>query len=141
TRWWWFRIKATIARAAFGPKDTGLTFETKNRAVNIWLAGEHTGVVDQGARGKIVCAVDDHIIVNEEAQGVLAGHPRLMRFNLNMRIDVLEAIARRSDFGPADILRPVDDLALKVRSIDDVEINQSQPADARGGKIHSQRRS
>src|SRR5438128_183475 len=112
SRRWLFTIQTTIARDTFGPKDARLSFKTKDRAVNIWFAGEHAGVVYQVARGKIVRAVDDHVIVDEQPQRVLAGQTGLVSFDLDVRIDVLETILRRSDLGAPDVLGAVNDLSL-----------------------------
>src|SRR5437868_8167311 len=112
TRRWWFRIKATIARAAFSPKDAGLAFKTKDRTVNVRLAGQHAGIIHQIARGKIICAVDDHVVVYKQTQSVLAGQSGLVRFDLDVWIDVFDAIASRSNFWPPNVFRAVNDLAL-----------------------------
>src|SRR5207244_12649336 len=110
------------------------------RAVNIWFAGEHAGVVYQVARGKIVRAVDDHVIVDEQPQRVLAGQTGLVSFDLDVRIDVLETILRRSDLGAPDVLGAVNELSMQVRCVDHIEINQTEPANTGRREIHSQRR-
>ncbi len=58
---WRLGIETAIAGAVFGREHAGLAFKTKNRAVNIGLAGEHAGVVDQVAGGEIVGAIGDDV--------------------------------------------------------------------------------
>ena len=43
-------------------------------------------------------------------------------------------------FGPADVFRAMNDLALQIRSINHIEINQTKPAHAGSRQVHSQRR-
>ena len=76
-RRWRLGIQAAIAWAIFGGKDAGLAFEAENRAVDVRLAGEHAGVVDQIARGEIVGAVDDDVEVAKDFERVVAGQPRV----------------------------------------------------------------
>ena len=64
-----------------------------------------------------------------------------MRFDFDMRVDVLKTIFRGRYFGAADVFRAMNDLTLKIRSIDHIEIDHAQPADSRGREIHAQWRS
>ena len=57
-----------------------------------------------------------------------------------MRIDGLESILRRGQLRSADVGRPVDDLPLEVAVVDDVEVDDPDPADAGGRKVHRSRR-
>jgi len=50
-----------------------LPFEAENRAVDIGLAEQDAGVVDEIARGEIVGAIDDDVEVLEKFEGVGAG--------------------------------------------------------------------
>ncbi|MBM2805599.1 MAG: hypothetical protein HW419_3492, partial [Deltaproteobacteria bacterium] len=49
---WRLGIQATIARAFAGIENRRLAFELKDAAMNVGLAREHAGVVDQVARRK-----------------------------------------------------------------------------------------
>src|SRR6185503_10443106 len=88
------RIEAAVAGPAFGPEHARLSFKTKDRAVNVGLPGEHTSIVDEITRRKIIGAVDDYVVIHKQPQRVLARHSGLMRFDLDVRIDVLDAISR-----------------------------------------------
>src|SRR5713226_7265410 len=135
-----FGIQAAVARAAFGPENARLSFETKDGTVDVGFAGEHTGVVDEIARRKVVGAVNNHIVVTEKLKRVRAGQTGFVSFDLDVRIDVFETIARRSYFRTAYVARAVNDLSLQVRSVNHIEINQSKSSHAGRRQIHSQRR-
>src|SRR4030095_10563419 len=62
-----------------------------------------------------------------------------MRFNFDMRIDIGQAIASRIDFPSADVFRAVNYLALKIRRLHQIEIDNSEPANTCGSKVHSER--
>src|SRR5688572_33425532 len=63
-----------------------------------------------------------------------------MRLDLDMRIDVAQTISCGFDLATTQIFRAVNDLTLQVRLLDDVEIDDPDPAHARGRQVHSQRR-
>ena len=62
------------------------------------------------------------------------------RLNLNVRIEVRKARARRFALRLSDIRGAKRNLALEIGGVDDVEVNQTQFADACGGKIQTERR-
>ena len=51
-----------------------------------------------------------------------------------------EPVAGRVQFGPADVGGAVQDLPLQIAEIDDVEIDEAEPADAGCGEVEAQRR-
>ena len=51
-----------------------------------------------------------------------------------------DAIARGVDLLAADVLGAVQDLALQVGDVDDVEIHEADVADAGGGEVERERR-
>jgi hypothetical protein len=59
-----------------------------------------------------------------------------MSFDFDMRIDVGKSIACRVYFPTADVLRPMNYLPLQIRRVNHIKIDNTQPANARGGKIH-----
>src|ERR1044072_7991296 len=109
------RIKTAITRTLLGPEYAGLPLESEDRTIDVWLATQHTRVVHKIARGKVVSAIDDDVVVAEEPQRVMTRETRLVRFNLDVRIDIAHTIARRFDFVTPEIFRAVNDLSLQVR--------------------------
>src|SRR5205823_4383846 len=101
---------------------------------------QHTGVVDQVARWKVVGAVDDDVVGLQNVEGVGRGQLRLVQVDLHLRVDRLEAVLRRSQLRPPHVGSAVQDLALQIAEVDDVEVDQAEAAHTGGGKIQAQRR-
>ena len=103
-RRWRLGIEAAIARALLGREDAGLAFEAEDRAVDVRLAGEHAGVVDQVAGGEVVGAVDDDVEVAEELERVFAVKGASRRFaRLTYGIDRLELLGGGVELRAADV--------------------------------------
>jgi hypothetical protein len=58
-----------------------------------------------------------------------------MRDDVDVGIEIADALARGLDLRAADVGRAVEDLAMEVREIDVVEVDEADPADARRGEI------
>ena len=63
-----------------------------------------------------------------------------MRHEFNVRVHLVQALHRGVDLGAADIGAAVEQLAVQVRLVDDVEVHQAEAADAGGGQVHPERR-
>src|SRR5205807_942978 len=99
-----------------------------------------TGVVHQIARGKIVGAVGDDIEFFEQLKSIVARKPRVEFLDVEKRIHRLELVSSGIEFGTAYVGGGVNDLALQVRVVHDVEIHDAERADAGCAKIERQRR-
>ena len=64
----------------------------------------------------------------------------LVRLNVDVRVDGVQAILRRRELRAPDVRRAVDNLPLQVAEVDDVEIDDADRADAGRGQIHRGRR-
>jgi hypothetical protein len=122
------------------PEDRDLAVEAVDRAPHVRLVQQHAGVVDQVARGEVVGAVDDQVVLAEDLQHVVAVQPRLVQADVDQRVDLADGVARALGLGPADVGDAVDDLALQVRLVDDVELDDAERADTGGGQVHEHRR-
>src|SRR3712207_8539200 len=58
-------------RAVLVPEDRDLAVEPVDRAPHVRLAQQHAGVVDQVARGEVVGAVDDEVVLAEDLHHVV----------------------------------------------------------------------
>src|SRR5271156_1775353 len=134
-----FGIQAAIAGAVGITEDGYLAFETENGAVHVGLAEEDARVVDEIARGEIVGAVHDEVVVFQNVERVLAGEMRLESVNLNIGVQVAQAIAGCSDFGAAYVFGAEENLALQVGGIYRVEINEADAADSSCSEIEAER--
>ena len=121
-------------------ENAGLAFEAEDRAIDVWLLEDDAGVIGQVTRWEVVRAVHDDVVLGDDFEGVFAGEPRIVENDLNIRVDAADGLLGRFRFGTADVFRAVNDLALKIREIDGVEINDPDLADAGGGQVHGDRR-
>ena len=60
--------------------------------------------------------------------------------HLDVRIEVAEGLRRRLDLGPADVVVAVQQLALEVGGVDDVEIDDADLAHSRRRQVHGRGR-
>src|SRR5436305_8688561 len=71
------RKKTAVTGAAkMWRKNAGLSFETKDRAIDVRFAREDADVVREIAGGKIIRAVDHDIVIRDDLRRVLARQPR-----------------------------------------------------------------
>src|SRR5439155_9035200 len=119
----------------------GLPLKTKDRTVDVRFACKNTDVIGQISRRKIIRAVHDHVVLRDKLWCVFARETALMQSDVDLRIDVTQAVARRLQFAAADVLCSVENLSLQIRKIDIVKIDEADRADASRRKIQSSRRS
>ena len=136
---WWFGIEAAVAGAFFGGEDGGLAFEAEDAAVGVGLAGEDAGVVDQVAGLEVVGAVGDDVVVLEDLERVGAGEHGVVLDDVGVFVEALEGDLGGVDFEFADGGLGVNDLALKVGFVDDVEVDEADGAYAGGSEIEGER--
>jgi hypothetical protein len=102
----------------------------------------HRRVVHEVARGEVVGAVDDHVpAVGEDPLDVLGGQPLLERLDVDVRVEGLERAFRRQHLRLADAIGRMDDLALEIRLVDHVRVDDAERADARCREVERGRRS
>ena len=137
-----FGIEAAIARPAQARrKNRALAFKPEDRAVDVRLVEEDTNIVGEIAGREIVGAVDDDIVVFDDLDGVVAAEHGVVKDDMDVGIDILDAIARAIELLASHVLRAVQDLALEIRIVDNVEIDQPKCADAGRGQVKRDRRS
>ena len=94
------------------------------------------GVVDEVAGGEVVGAVDDHVpALAEDALDVLGGEPLLVGLDVDVRVERLDRPLRRVDLRLAEAVGRVDDLALEVRVVDHVRVDDPERPDAGRGEV------
>ena len=59
---------------------------------------------------------------------------------MHVRVQRVQRSLADASFDAADVRRAVEDLALQVAQVDDVEVDDADRADAGGGEIHRRRR-
>src|SRR4029079_16786303 len=110
------------------------------RAVHHRDPRDQAGVVQQVARGEVVGAVDDHVVAGDDVEHVLGGQPLGVLVDGHAGGDRLDRGLGGVDLGLADAVDGVQDLALEVRDVDGVGVDDAQRADAGGGQVDGRRR-
>ena len=96
----------------------------------------HGSVVQQVARGEVVGAVDDELpAVTEDPVDVLRRQPLLVGDDVDVGIQLFERLARGIRLALAQLGRRVQDLALEVRGVDAVVVDDSDPSNACGREV------
>ena len=132
------REEAAVARTLVRLEDRHLALEAEDRAVHDGDVVEDRCVVDQVARREVVGAVHDHVpAVGEDAVDVLGGDALLVRHDLDVGVERLERLLRRVGLPVAEPLGRVRDLALQIRGVDAIVVDDADPADAGGGEIEA----
>ena len=87
-------------------------------------------VVEEVAGLEGVGPVDDHVVAADDPVDVVGDEHLLVGHDGHVRIQRLDRLARRFDLALADPVVRVEDLALEVREVDNVEVDDPDRADA-----------
>lgn len=136
----WFREQAPVAGTVeMRGEHRDLTFEPIDTAEDQRSLGPRRGVVVQVAGPEIVGAVDDHIVVREQLQGVVSRDAFCMQVDRHMGIGGAQPVGGGVDLAQADRVLAVQELALEVVGFDRIEIGDTQRSDAGGREIKCRR--
>ena len=105
-----------------------MAFKAEDRSVDVWFAGQHACVIDEIACREVIGAVGDDVEVLEQFQGIVTGEPRIKGADIQERVHCLELLSGRLQLRAANVSSGVDDLALQVGVVHDVEINDAERA-------------
>ena len=115
-----------------------------NRKTLAWIDRDALGdrrVVQEVAGLERVGPVDDHVVAVDDPLDVLGDEHLLVGHDVHVGVEGGDRLARRLDLPLADPLVRVEDLALEVRQVDDVEVDDPDRADAGGREIERGRAS
>src|SRR5215831_1402624 len=138
---WRRGIEAAIARSLVGREDRGHALELEDGAVDIGLAGQIAGVVDEVARVEVVRAVDDEIVVFDDVHHVVYIDAHRQLDDVRVRVEGLDGLSSRVHLGPAHARRGVKDLALEIRYVQHVSVHEADGAHACRRQVERGRRS
>ena len=124
-----------------GHERAHLTLEAEDRAPHERGAGEFGGIVRQVPGREVVRTVDDEVVGGEETQRIVRGEPVVDRRHRQVRVETEEGIPGRFDLGPTDVGVPVEDLALEIRGLHLVVIDDADVPDARRAEVLEHRSS
>ena len=134
------RVEAAVARALVGVEDRQLALEAEDRRRDDRGLEPHARVVQQVARREVVEAVDDHVVPLDDLHDVVGAEPDGVLLDLHVRVDLVDRDLGGVDLRHADAVVRVRDLALQVREVDHVVVDDPERADARGGEVERRRR-
>ena len=117
-----------------------LSLEALQRPGDQRLAGKITGIVQQIAGLEIIAAIGHQIVLRDQTGGVLRIQPHGVFVNDNFGINRLEGLRRACHLERADPVGGMDDLALQVRDIDRIEIDDAQRTNPGRRQIKQHRR-
>ena len=132
--------QAAVARAVVGLEHRDLTLEPEDRPVHDGHALEERRVVQQVAGREVVGAVDDDVVAADDVDDVVGAEAHVVGDDVDVGVERGERLLRRVDLAVADALDVVQDLALQVRGVDDVHVDDAERADSRRREIQGRRR-
>ena len=130
---------------AVGGPATGIehgdhAVEAEDRAVHHRDAQLHRGVVDQVAGGEVVGAVDHQVVALEDGHHVVGAQAHVVGDHVDVGVEGGERLLGRVDLALADAVDVVQDLALQVRVVDHVHVDDADGADPGRGQVQGGRR-
>ena len=134
-------VEAAVAGPVLGPEDAGLAVEAVDRAPDVRLAEQHAGVVDQVAGGEVVGAVDDQVVGRRRSRIALSESSRSSWWTTSTYgLISPDRVAAPTRPWSGRCRTAVDDLALQVGLVDDVEVDDAERADPGRGEVHQRGR-
>ena len=91
------------------------------------------GVVKQVAGREVVRSVDDHVVRADDIEDVVRPEAHVVGDDVDVGIHGRQGLLRRVDLALADAVEVVEDLALEVRRVDDVHVDDADRAHPGGG--------
>ena len=116
-----------------------LTLKLKDGGIDIDLAFQHTGVIDQVSGRKIVRSIGNDIILSDQLPGIGPIQTGLVDHHIDIGIQTLQSFLCLSGLAFADIVRGKEDLSLEITVINGVKINNADVAYSGGGQIQEGR--
>ena len=108
--------------------------------MDIRLAGQHAGVIDEEFCGEVVGGIDHQIVRFDEAGDVARVDELVVGINRHIRVERADGCGRGFHFGRSDTCSGMDDLALQIAHIHHIAVHQSDMADAGRRQIQGGRR-
>src|SRR5207244_7396533 len=93
---WWRRFpeQAAITRTVRRTKHRRLSLESIHAPINVGNSEQHRDIVYEIARREVVGPIDDQIVAARDLEGVARHEARIVGFDVDVRIDVPNSVAR-----------------------------------------------
>ena len=121
-------------------KNARLPLKSENRGINIGLAQQDTGIVDEVAGREIVGPIGNDIVICENFEGIFSREAQVVLHKVYIRILRLQSLDGGGHFRLADIGQRKQHLSLQIGGVDDITIQHADCADAGRREVLQQRR-
>ena len=114
-----------------------------NRKIDPWTTGirlSSDGVVHQVPGREVVGPVDDEVVPVDDVEDVVRAEPDVVGDDVDVGVERREGLLGRVDLALADPVHGVQDLALQVRGVDDVHVDDPDGAHPGRGQVERGRR-
>ncbi len=89
----------------------------------------HARIVEQVAAREVVGTVDDHVVAGDDVHDVRRVEPGVVGDDVDVGVEHRQRLLRRVDLAVTDAIDVVEDLALEVRRVDVVHVDDADRAD------------
>ncbi len=93
------------------------------------------GVVHQVPGREVVGAVDDHVVAVDDVEDVVGPEPHVVGDDVDVGVEQGQRLLGRVDLALADPVHVVQDLALQVRRVDHVHVDDPERPHPRRGQV------
>ena len=112
-----------------------MTVKDQDAAVHQGLPQQIAGVIYQVTGGEIVRSVDHQVILANYFHGVLGFQPDFMHHHIGVGVVGLDIVQGGLQLGPPDIGGVVQNLALEVGKVHNVEVHDADGAHPSKGQV------
>lgn len=133
----WRRVETTVTRSVSVIVDRQLTFPAEGAARDQGPARKDASIVDQVACGRIIWAIQRHVIARHDAHGVTAVQLDVVNGHTNARVEWTDRLGQRGSFRNTYTRLAVHDLSVQVAQFDDVVIDYPQMSNTSRCQINS----
>src|SRR5207237_9781022 len=106
--------QTAITWAVCRAKHRGLSLESIHASINVGDSEQHRDIVYQIACREVVGPIDDQIVAARDLEGVARHEARIVGFDVDVRIDVPNSVARGVELRAPHGGRAVQNLPLQV---------------------------
>ena len=102
-----------------------LAVKSKDRAVDVRFLRQNADLIRKVARRKIICSVNDDVIVLNDLHRVLTSKHHIVQVDPDIWIDGFDPIFGRVELLAANVLCTVQNLTLEIGKIHHIKISQT----------------
>ena len=106
---------AVVTRIAAANIEYGsLALKSAHGTIKVGYAGCAAGIVDDVACGKIVATVNDHVVLADDAGGIVARQAERVGLEADLGVEAVQAFDSFVNFGLVKLLLGIQHLAVQV---------------------------